>query len=97
MVKPSRNDGDLASRVVHHHIHPTSSSNRQGAQRGDHDVAVGFIAGVVPVAVNKVAAMTELLAGSLMFRLTSDATFRCFAVWLLYTIAIFGLNHLLIA
>ncbi|MDG1187690.1 MAG: hypothetical protein P8M10_07220 [Ilumatobacter sp.] len=97
MVKPSRNDGDLASRVVHHHIHPTSSSNRQGAQRGDHDVAVGFIAGVVPVAVNKVAAMTELIAGSLMFRLTSDATFRCFAVWLLYTIAIFGLNHLLIA
>ena len=97
MVKPSRNDGDLASRVVHHHIHPTSSSNRQGAQRGDHDVAVGFIARVVPVAVNKVAAMTELIAGSLMFRLTSDATFRCFAVWLLYTIAIFGLNHLLIA
>ena len=97
MVKPSRNDGDHASRMVHHHIHPTNSSNRQGAQRGDHDVAVGFIAGVVPVAVNKVAAMTELIAGSLMFRLTSDATFRCFAVWLLYTIAIFGLNHLLIA
>jgi hypothetical protein len=97
MVKPSRNDGDLARAMVHHHIHPTSSSNRQGAQRSDHDVAVGFIAGVVPIAVNKVAAMTELITGSLMFRLTSDAAFRCFAVWLLSTIAIFGLDHLLIA
>jgi hypothetical protein len=75
MVKPSRNDGDLARAMVHHHIHPISSSNRQGAQRSDHDVAVGFIAGVVPISVNKVAAMTELITGSLMFRLTSDAAF----------------------
>ena len=97
MVKPSHNDGDLTRRMVHHHIHPTSSSHRQGAQRGDRDVAVGFISRVVPVSVNKVAAVTELKAGSLMFRSTSHAAFRCFAVWLLYTIASFGPDHLLIA
>ena len=97
MVKPSYNDGDLTRRTVHHHIHPTSSSHRQGAQRGDRDVAAGFISGVVPVTVNKVAAVTELIAGSLMFRSTSHAAFRCLAIWLLHNIASFGLDHLLIA
>ena len=61
MVKPSRNDGDLARAMVHPHIHPVSSSDRQGAQRSDHDVAVGFIAGVVPISLTKVAAMMILV------------------------------------
>jgi hypothetical protein len=47
--------------------------------------------------VNKVAAVTELKAGSLMFRSTSHAAFRCLAIWLLHNIASFGLDHLLIA